>query len=296
MAGIQTTISQILESELHLVVIGKFKSLFAIALLAVAANGFIAGCGSLIVTQKSAEELRAAKDFAWVAESDRGVRVFAEAGTQSAKSLSTTADQAVQARGTVLSALQITAYDADISIFVVENRERMEKLIGRQTNATIFHEANVMCVVWSEHSDRVQHEMVHIVAMNEWGVPQRWINEGLAVDVTGLWVGRNVDAVCKILQERGELPSLDELTRRFDGFKSAVSYPAAGSFVRFVRETYGLETVRRIWNDGWRSIPEHTGNEWNEIELMWQARIDNTHVDGVVYDPVSVTPPDDRQQ
>lgn len=251
---------------------------------------FLGGCGSLIVTQRSVEDLRDRRGFTWATHESDAFTIYAEDGLATRAELPAIADAAAESKRTVLSALDLEVYEPRISVFLVSSRDRMRDLIGRRTNATGYHASNSLCIVWTlSGRSGLRHEMVHVIAMNEWGIPERWLNEGLAVDAAGPWIGRDVDAVCRILRERGELPTLQDLTRRFDKLPSAVSYPAVGSFVRFLRDSYGIETVREIWTEGRRSLTSSTGRPTEELESAWLTRVDLAPIDGVTNDPGALT-------
>jgi hypothetical protein len=187
----------------------------------------IGGCGSLIVMQKSVEDLRDQRGFTWVAHETDEFAIFAEGMSPAADKLPMIAASAIESKQHILTALDLSAYEHKVSIFLVDSRERMRELIGRETNATGFHTTNAVCLVWARSgTSGLRHEMTHIIAMNAWGVPERWVNEGVAVDVTGLWVGQNVDATCRILRDRGELPSLDKLIDNFNQLQIRPETPA----------------------------------------------------------------------
>jgi len=260
-------------------------------LMLTVAGTFLGGCGSLIVTQQSVEDLRDRRGFSWTTHESDAFTIYAEDGLAPSEEMPAIADAADESKRIVLSTLDLAVYEPRISVFLVSSRDRMRDLIGRRTNATGYHSSNSVCIVWTlSGRSGLRHEMVHVIAMNEWGIPERWLNEGLAVDAAGPWIGRDVDAVCRILREHGDLPSLQDLTRRFDKLPSAVSYPAAGSFVRFLRESYGIETVREVWTGGGRSLTSSTGRTTEELESAWLARVDRAPIDGVTYDPASLTP------
>ena len=52
--------------------------------------------------------------------------------------------------------------------------------------------------------------------------------------------------------EQGRLVRIDELleTRGFRRFDSDVTYPQAGSFVRYLLDTYGLDTWKQLYGKG----------------------------------------------
>ena len=118
--------------------------------------------------------------------------------------------------------------------------------------------------------------------MNTWGVPRRWINEGLAVYAAGQWSGHDTHALCRYLQEQGQLPSLQDLMRRFAKLPGLVSYPAAGSFMRYLYETHGLETVKAVWRRD--ALDEATGMSVEELDVAWRSVLASADAEGITYE------------
>jgi hypothetical protein len=85
------------------------------------------------------------------------------------------------------------------------------------------------------------HELVHAVA-GGLGDPGRFFHEGLAVALgdEGRWRGRPVDALA-----RAQTATVDreKLLTAFDGLRSDVAYPVAGSFVRHLIARDGLSKL-----------------------------------------------------
>lgn len=263
--------------------------------LLLAAVPLLASCGSLIVLQRSVDSLRSQSGFQWTRSEIDGFAIYAEPGSESASELEVIAEASVRARDRVLEYAGASAYAPLVSVFAVDSRDRMRDLIGRRTNATGFYSSNAICLVWPRTGrSGLTHELTHLVTMGLWGVPDRWVNEGVAVDATGPWHGHDTDAVCKVLRRNGRLPSLNELTRRFGSVPSAQSYPAVGSFIRFLREQYGKDALRRVWDEGRSALPDVTEVDIERLEALWLARVDAADAAGVEYDPVGATPVDDR--
>ncbi len=245
---------------------------------------WVSGCGSLIVTQRSVDSLADSSGFTWEMHESDGLVLYVEAGSAAAGTIETLATDASSARRRVLAYLQEAAYKPTVSIFVVGDRDRMKDLVGRRSNGTGYYRSNAVCLVGTDGIRHgATHELLHVIAMNLWGVPARWINEGAAVDATGPWQGYDVHAVCKQLRADDALPSLRDMTRRFDRLPSLVKYPAAGSFVRYMRNNYGLDSVRRVWHDGRRVLPDITGMELDTLEAAWLEVVEQSDATGIEY-------------
>lgn len=78
------------------------------------------------------------------------------------------------------------------------------------------------------------HELTHIVAYQLYGAAGTpWLEEGLAVAVAG-WSTENLETQVLTMQRHGALIPIAQLATRFREAPGAVSYPEAGSFVRYL--------------------------------------------------------------
>lgn len=109
--------------------------------------------------------------------------------------------------------------------------------------------------IWS----RDNHESVHALVLQYLGHPPALFNEGIAVAHHGdprpstfvpaepRWEGTPVHALAADALRRQQIPALDELlgSEDFFRFPNARVYPLAGSFVRFLIDRAGIETLER---------------------------------------------------
>ncbi len=260
-----------------------FKRLQIVTIGLLVPAGF-AGCGQIMLSQPSAESLAARGGFQWQTSHTAHFDIHVESGSPVALQIEPIELDAEASRRHVLDVLDADGYPSRISIFVVGSRPRMAALIGWETNGTAFHETNTMCIVVTDCIRiRATHELLHVVATNLWGVPQRWINEGLAVYAAGTWHGHDLHALCRFLNRRGDLPCLADLTGRFKRLRERESYPAVGSFVRYLAESYGMETVKTVWAGGGRALPVATGLSVAELEAQWIAFLADADDSGIEY-------------
>ena len=95
------------------------------------------------------------------------------------------------------------------------------------------------------------HELTHIIASLVNPSPPALLSEGLAVSVAPYWNGRHVDEWVRLYEERGELIPLTTLLAFTEigppDTAPDVSYPEAGSFVRFLVERFGARKFRELY-------------------------------------------------
>jgi hypothetical protein len=90
-----------------------------------------------------------------------------------------------------LNFIGVDTYDKPIHYFLLEDRERMKLLVGYETNGNANPKNNFVTAIFSENIKSVysKHELFHLIAMNLWGYPETWINEGMAVYSDNAWNG-----------------------------------------------------------------------------------------------------------
>lgn len=102
---------------------------------------------------------------------------------------------------------------------------------------------------------RDNHEVVHTIVMLRIGHPPPLFNEGVAVAhqtfpdrgrFTPTWNGTDLHLLARGYHQSGRVPALSALLRGSDffGHDSNITYPCAGSFVRYLIDTYGLAVFK----------------------------------------------------
>lgn len=231
----------------------------------------VAGCAR---RQPDALELLARTDFSWATDSSAHFVYHAERGSTAHERMPIVMARMEQALARVLDVLGLESYGPRIHVFMVDARPKMRRLTGRSTNAIAFHRTNVVALtVTASWSTLTPHEVLHVVAMNEWGRAETWLNEGLAVYAAGEWRGRDVHELARELAAQRRLIPMGRLVANFRAHDDQVAYPQAGSFVRFLYEKYGRDAVAAAWRTGASGLPEVTGRSLAELEDEWLVTI-----------------------
>ncbi len=170
-----------------------------------------------------------------------------------------------------LAFMGVSEASLPIHYFVVESRQRMKRLIGYETNGNAHYKGRWVTGIFSPslQSVRSNHELFHLLAMNKWGVPERWLNEGMAVYADGYWNGFPLHELAKYLLDRGKYVSPVMMTRGLRRQDPLFTYPLLGSLVKFMDETYGRQTTLVMWKTGTRNRKERMGKSLTEIEREW---------------------------
>lgn len=136
------------------------------------------------------------------------------------------------------------------------SRAHMGEVIG-VSNTNGF--ANVEGGAFELHSiwPSDNHEAVHLYSL-AFGRTVALFSEGLAVayqvnapngETEPKWNGTPLHTLAKSFRQQGRLASLTSIvdSTAFRTIDPNVSYPEAGSFVRFLIDTYGLDTLKRLY-------------------------------------------------
>ena len=169
------------------------------------------------------------------------------------------------------------------------SRDHMGELTGTYTtNAFADRSAFAIHTMWPVDN----HEIIHLFG-STFGDPVALWSEGMAVAFTvnapagefvAQWNGTPVHLRARQLQQAGRLVPIADLleTRGFRRVDSEVTYPQAGSFVRYLLDTYGLGPWKQLYGKGGPNDPASDlrahfesvyGRTVEGVEADWRAMI-----------------------
>jgi hypothetical protein len=165
-------------------------------------------------------------------------------------------------------------YPHRVYVFVVRGPQDLQRLIQAYANGASHPEEHAVFVV-QNRVEELYHELNHEVVTGIWGKSEFWIAEGLAAYATD---PMGIDDRCrKTLAERWSLKLADMVRPDWnaaqDPYPARAIYPMLGSFVKYLKTTYGLEAVRKVWTGGSASIPTVFGKRLAVLERDWRARV-----------------------
>lgn len=172
------------------------------------------------------------------------------------------------------------------------SRVHMGEVTGYyNTNAYAFAEGGVLEVhtIWPIDN----HEVVHLYS-STFGRTVALFSEGLAVayqinapagETSPKWSGTPLHDLARTFRQQGRLASLESIvdTAGFRAIDANVAYPEAGSFVRFLIDTYGLDRIKQLYglsrsNDSGQRASEIFasvyGRSLADAERTWWAMLD----------------------
>jgi len=232
--------------------------------------------GQTLFGQVSFTQLLENKNFHWIADSSsQELTIYYQADSWTAKKPDSVRQRVVKHINSVKSFIGINSYEKRIHLFIVDSRQQMKKIIGWETNGSAFYKYNALTGIAAEKTNSVysNHELFHVVAMNVWGVPDTWINEGMAVYSDNKWHGYDLYQLTKYLNDNNRYVSLNKLFNNFRKVDNSISYPLMGSFVKYLDETYGRDTVIKIWKSKSKNLRKLTGKTIQQLEVDWLTKI-----------------------
>jgi hypothetical protein len=165
----------------------------------------------------------------------------------------------------LLPALELQ-FAGRLDYYKYRNRAHITKVTGQATNGFAEPGTTRFHTIWPVDN----HEAVHTLVIMQMGHPPALFNEGVAVAhqtlpssgiLTPRWSGQDVHVLARQFDAAGRLPALNQLVSSvgFFQFDTNVTYPMAGSFVRYLIDTHGLATFKTfLRNTTFRAAPAHT--------------------------------------
>lgn len=236
--------------------------------------------------QKRLSKLITHPEFEWLTDSiGSDIILYYEPGSYMETHLPLAKERIQFHYSSTLNFIEADSFPEIIHYFVLENRSRMEKLTGVKTNGLANYKENYVTAIFSKeiNSTFSNHELFHVIAMNEWGAPQTWVNEGMAVYSDRYWHSYPLHELAKFLVDQDKAIPTKKLVRNFRRHDTMISYPQMGSFVMYLEEAYGREKIRRIWNSGRRGILKTFEKPLDALEQDWLNMLETVETRSIIY-------------
>ena len=236
--------------------------------------------------QKRLNNLRNNSNFEWVVDSlGMNLTIYYEKDSYAEKNIDILKIRVKQHLTNTLNFIGVDTYDKPIHYFLLEDRDRMKLLVSYETNGNANPKNNFVTAIFSENIKSVysNHEIFHLIAMNLWGYPETWINEGMAVYSDNAWNGYNLHELSKYLVDNNKFVSIVRIAKRLRKYDSMITYPLLGSFAKFIDETYGRETIKIIWDNGKKKTKKHLGKSLDDLEQEWLQMLNSVTYNDIKY-------------
>jgi hypothetical protein len=172
-----------------------------------------------------------------------------------------------------------------IDVFHLRSRDQVKRLTGYPFRGWADPEArSVLLVRASLANQGERHEITHVISHSLWGHSHDWkttgwMSEALATYAGGPCSGYAIDEIIEYNDRWGEHIPHYSLATVFRSFNDLVAYLQAGSFIGYVLETYGLPSVRALWDQGFESFNTILGKTPAAIDAEWRSRLRASYPD-----------------
>lgn len=236
--------------------------------------------------QKRLERLQNNKNFEWVTERlGSNLMVYLEKNSYAEKHKDILKERIQFHLKSTTNFIGVESYNKPIHYFILENRERMKLLVGYETNGNANSKNNFVTAIFSENSKSVysNHELFHLIAMNVWGYPEAWINEGMAVYSDNKWHGYDLHELSKYLIDNDKYLPITNISKMLGQHDPMITYPLLGSFVKFIEANYGRDAIILIWEKGRKRMKKQMAKDINALEQEWLEMLDSVTYNDINY-------------
>ncbi len=236
--------------------------------------------------QRTFNQLLKNKSFKWLADSSsKQITIYYQAQSWVYPRIEMVKQKMLRQIDSVKSFIRIGSYNSPINLFVVDSQKQMKDLIGWETNGTAFYKYQTLTGIATEKSNSIysNHELFHLMAGNIWGIPEVWLNEGMAVYADKQWYGYDLHQLANYLVASKRYIPLVKVVHQFRSVDSMLSYPLIGSFTRYLDETYGRKVVVDIWKGKQGELEKLTGKSLIQLENDWLDKIKSSSVQNIKY-------------
>ena len=207
--------------------------------------------------------------FNWKSKRTAHFRLYFERKSEASRYIGVLKKNVEEDRSRVLQIVGGRDYQPTIHAFFLASGEQMRELVGEPVDGRSRPGQHVVFSVVNPNRLHLTHEICHEIASNLWGTAEPWIEEGLAV-----YADEGANAYYdswELLNSRNLIP-LEKLVDpewKSSMYSADTTYPELGSFVKFLNDRYGVDSIRQIWQGGSRSIPQVLGKPLAELEGEW---------------------------
>lgn len=223
--------------------------------------------------------------FSWQTRESDHFRIHFQSDSYAADHIDDFVKDAEQARAVGLRVLGARDFIPRIDVFHLKSRDQMKRITEFPVRGWADPPARTVLLVRSSTANQGErHEITHVISHNLWGhsrdwLTTGWMSEGLATYAGGPCSGYPIDQIVAYLDRKDELIPLDSLARKFRSYNDLVAYLQAGSFVGYVRETYGLPAVRGLWERGFEQFQPILGRTPAALDAEWRRYLRKAYPD-----------------
>jgi len=180
-----------------------------------------------------------------------------------------------------------------IQSYIYPSAETKRRYLGTRTTSIAKPWSGQIHLSVENLQSVLKHELVHVLAA-PFGVPvirtslHPGLTEGLAMAIEWSWGNRTLHEYAAIMKRSGIEPDMEQImgSTGFLAQSSSVSYVLAGSFCRFLIDSYGIRSMTKVYRSG--DYQGTFGRSLSDLIADWRAELDTIHVGANAQDIVDV--------
>jgi hypothetical protein len=221
----------------------------------------------------------------WLSFHHELFRVYFSADSYAAGNLYLIREQLSDAYDRAIDILDIEAYRQGISVVLFKDVDEMQAVTGIRAQGGVAYPSDHFAL-FPYHANRrpqFRHELFHVISNNVWGITySRLLNEGSAVYADNqCYVENPIYAINAWLMDQGKILPVRSLVEDFDGMarqNDVVAYMQSAGIFKYLFEEYGLEKMKRLWQDGFDAFEEIYDLSLDEFARQWELFIQSIPV------------------
>lgn len=171
-----------------------------------------------------------------------------------------------------LALINESGLESSMQLILVQSRDDVEKIsggrIGGMAHFSPEEGIHSITLVYNDSSGVLKHELMHAVSIEKWGdcgFNLLWLAEGLAIFAapeSEECTGYTLEERYAYLMQNNKLLELKEL---FAFPYTRISYSQSGYLVKYIIEKYGIDKLKKLWQDGMDSFEKIYGLSFEKI-------------------------------
>lgn len=203
-------------------------------------------------------------------------RLYARSSDDATARLSALGERAEEALRHNISVLDEREYPRVIDLVLLDSPKRV-------TYADPIEEV-VFLHVTRSGMRTIRHEVMHVVTFWLWGEPvpaQQWLIEGIPGLAAEGCHGYTFHQLVATIVNEGRWVDLSTLfSQRQTGEGDLRFYFESASFLQFIRDTYGVGALRRLWTVGPTATAQERGIRLTELQSAWLRSLGRVPIAG----------------
>lgn len=212
--------------------------------------------------------------FNWKKQKTEGVVIYFQEGSFAERHRAMFLRSVSVAVEEVKHLLGEEGYPRPINVFYLDSRSQMREAVGQPyTGFAAWSSDAIFVVCHPEWRSFEKHELIHLFSMGLWGHPDnssRWMVEGLAVFGDGFCGNYTVDELASLIVNADENPPLEQFFTQFRSLGEIRGGMISASFIGYLHNEYGADSIKKLWQDGMSQIGDITGKDVDRLEAEWK--------------------------